>query len=81
MEKMFALILGIVILSSIIVLISTHDYRRKNETLPILCVLVFVLISRLMRITLNASFIETILITLIYLSLLALGTRFFLHRK
>lgn len=78
---MIALILGIMILSSIIVLFSVHDYRWKNETLPILCVLVFVLINRLMRITFDANFIETILITLIYLFLLALGSRFLLHRK
>lgn len=78
---MVALILGIIVLSFIIVLIFTHDYKRKNETLPILCVLVFVLISKLMRVALDASFVETILITSMYLFLLALGTRFLLHRK
>ena len=37
---MVALILGIIVFSYIIVLIFTHDYKRKNEILSILCVLV-----------------------------------------
>ena len=78
---MFALILGIMILSTIIVLAYTHDYKRKNEMLPILCVLVYVLINKLMRTIIEASFIEIILITLTYLSLIALTLRFLLHRK
>lgn len=59
---MVALILGIIVFSYIIVLIFTHDYKRKNEILSILCVLVFILISKLMRVAFDASFIETILI-------------------
>lgn len=78
---MVALILGIIVLSYIIVLIYTHDYKRKNETLPVLCVLVFVLISKLMRVVSDASFIERILVSSMYLFLLALGTRFCWHRK
>lgn len=78
---MVALILGIMVLSFIIVLIYTHDYKRKNETLPVLCVLVFVLISKLMRVVSDASFIERILVSSMYLFLLALGTRFCWHRK
>ncbi len=62
---MVALILGIIVFSYIIVLIFTHDYKRKNEILSILCVLVFILISKLMRVAFDASFIETILISLI----------------
>ena len=46
---MVALILGIIVFSYIIVLIFNHDYKRKNEIIPILCVLVFILISKLMR--------------------------------
>ena len=80
-HKMFALILGITILSSIIVLTYIHDHKRKNEILPILCVLVYVLINKLMRTIIEASFIEIILITLTYLSLIALTLRFLLHRK
>lgn len=78
---MVALILGIIVFSYIIVLIFTHDYKRKYEILPILCVLVFILISKLMRVAFDASFIETILISLIYIFLLALGTRFLLRSK
>lgn len=78
---MVALILGIIVLSYIIVLIYTHDYKRKNETLPVLCVLVFVLICKLMRVVSDASFIERILVSSMYLFLLALGTRFCWHRK
>lgn len=78
---MVALILGIIVFSYIIVLIFTHDYKRKNEILPILCVLVFILISKLMRVAFDASFIETILISLICIFLLALGTRFLLRSK
>lgn len=78
---MVALILGIIVFSYIIVLIFTHDYKRKNEILTILCVLVFILISKLMRVAFDASFIETILISLIYIFLLALGTRFLLRSK
>ncbi len=78
---MVALILGIIVFSYIIVLIFTHDYKRKNEILSILCVLVFILISKLMRVAFDASFIETILISLIYIFLLALGTRFLLRSK
>lgn len=78
---MVALILGIIVFSYIIVLVFTHDYKRKNEILSILCVLVFILISKLMRVAFDASFIETILISLIYIFLLALGTRFLLRSK
>lgn len=78
---MVALILGIIVFSFIIVLIFTHDFKRKNEILPILCVLVFILIGKLMRVAIDASFIEAILISIIYLFLLALGTRFLLRRK
>lgn len=78
---MVALILGIIVLSYIIVLIYTHDYKRKNETLPVLCVLVFVLISKLMRVVSDASFIERILVSSMYLFLLALGIHFCWHRK
>ena len=78
---MVALILGIIMFSYIIVLIFTHDYKRKNEILSILCVLVFILISKLMRVAFDASFIETKLISLIYIFLLALGTRFLLRSK
>ena len=54
---MVALILGIIVFSFIIVLIFTHDFKRKNEILPILCVLVFILIGKLMRVAFDASFI------------------------
>ena len=78
---MFALILGITILSSIIVLTYIHDHKRKKEILPILCVLVYVLINKLMRTIIEASFIEIILITLTYLYLIALTLHFLLYRK
>ena len=78
---MVALILGMIVFSYISVLIFTHDYKSKNEILSILCVLVFILISKLMRVAFDASFIETILISLIYIFLLALGTRFLLRSK
>ncbi len=78
---MIILILGIIILSCIIARVYTHAYKRKGEILPLLCVIVFVLINKLMRVTLGATLIETILISVLYLSLLAVVIKFLICKK
>lgn len=73
----FIYIIGIFILSSMIVIINSHKYKKREEILPILCVFVFLLLDKIMRVLFEFNFIKIILLSSLYLFLLALGIRIF----
>ena len=73
----FAYIIGVLTLSSMIVITYTHKYKKKNEILPILSVFVFLLLGKVMRVLFEFNFIKIILLSSLYLFLLALGIRKF----
>jgi hypothetical protein len=73
----FIYIIGIFILSSMIVIINSHKYKKREEILPILCVFVFLLLDKVMRVLFEFNFIKIILLSSLYLFLLALGIRIF----
>lgn len=77
----FIYIIGIFILSSMIVITSSHKYKKKEEILPILSVFVFLLLGKVMRVLFEFNFIEIILLSSLYLFLLALGIRKFLSNN
>jgi len=55
--------------------------QRKNEILPILSVLVFIFSGKVLRTLFEFSFVEIILISALYIFLLALGIKMFLQKK
>lgn len=77
----FIYIIGIFILSSMIVIINSHKYKKREEILPILCVFVFLLLDKVMRVLFEFNFIEIILLSSLYLFLLAIGIRKFLSNN
>ena len=77
----FIYIIGIFILSSMIVIINSHKYKKREEILPILSVFVFLLLDKVMRVLFEFNFIEIILLSSLYLFLLALGIRKFLSNN
>lgn len=60
-----------------IVIINSHKYKKREEILPILCVFVFLLLDKVMRVLFEFNFIKIILLSSLYLFLLALGIRIF----
>jgi hypothetical protein len=77
----FIYIIGIFILSSMIVITNSHKYKKREEILPILSVFVFLLLDKVMRVLFEFNFIERILLSSLYLFLLALGIRKFLSNN
>lgn len=73
----FIYIIGIFILSSMIVITNSHKYKKREEILPILCAFVFLLLGKVMRVLFEFNFIKIILLSSLYLFLLALGIRIF----
>lgn len=73
----FIYIIGIFILSSMIVITNSYKYKKREEILPILSVFVFLLLDKVMRVLFEFNFIERILLSSLYLFLLALGIRIF----
>lgn len=64
-----------------IVITSSHKYKKREEILPILSVFVFLLLDKVMRVLFEFNFIEIILLSSLYLFLLALGIRKFLSNN
>lgn len=64
-----------------IVIINSHKYKKREEILPILCVFVFLLLDKVMRVLFEFNFIEIILLSSLYLFLLAIGIRKFLSNN
>lgn len=64
-----------------IVIINSHKYKKREEILPILSVFVFLLLDKVMRVLFEFNFIEIILLSSLYLFLLALGIRKFLSNN
>ena len=74
---MMLYIIGVIVLSLMIVAICARECKRKNEILPILSVLVFIFLGKVLRVLFELNFVEIILISILYISLLALGVRMF----
>lgn len=60
-----------------IVITNSYKYKKREEILPILSVFVFLLLDKVMRVLFEFNFIERILLSSLYLFLLALGIRIF----
>ncbi len=74
---MLVYFIGIIVLSLLIVMSYVNEYKRKNEILPILSVAIFLLLGKVLRVLYELNFVEIILISILYISLLALGIRIF----
>lgn len=81
MQKMMLYIFGVIVLSLMIVTIGARECKRKNEILPILSVLVFILLGKVLRVLFDLNFVEIILISILYISLLALIVKKFFSDK
>jgi hypothetical protein len=64
-----------------IVITNSYKYKKREEILPILSVFVFLLLDKVMRVLFEFNFIERILLSSLYLFLLALGIRKFLSNN
>lgn len=80
MSMVFCFI-GVIVLSLMIVAIYARKCKRKSEILPILSVFVFILLGKVLRVLFDLSFLEIILISSLYICLLALGIKMFLSKK
>lgn len=78
---MIAYIIGIIALSFILVVVYTHKYKNKDGILPILSVLIYILLNKVMRLLFYLNFIEIILLSVLYLFLLALLLKIFVSNK
>ncbi len=74
-------IITIIVLSLTIVAIYARDCKRKHEVLPLLSALVFIFLGKVLRESFDLSFVEIILISTLYISLLALVIKMFLSKK
>lgn len=80
MSMVFCFI-GVIVLSLMIVTVCARECKRKNEILPILSVFVFILLGKVLRVLFELNFVEIILISILYICLLALGIKIFLSKK
>ncbi|WP_314961993.1 hypothetical protein [Prevotella pallens] len=78
---MLAQIFGFVILSFILVVMYGIKFKLKDEVLPILGALVFMLLSKILRQLFNLNTIEVTLLSILYLFLLALLLKIFVSNK
>lgn len=78
---MLAQIFGFVILSFILVVMYGIKFKLKDEVLPILGALVFMLLSKILRQLFNFNTIEVTLLSIFYLFLLALLLKIFVSNK
>jgi hypothetical protein len=78
---MLAQIFGFVILSFILVVMYGIKFKLKDEVLPILGALVYMLLSKILRQLFNFNTIEVILLSIFYLFLLALLLKIFVSNK
>ena len=78
---MLAQIFGFVILSFILVVMYGIKFKHKNEVLPMLGALVFMLLSKILRQLFNLNTIEVTLLSIFYLFLLALLLKIFVSNK
>lgn len=79
--EMAICIIGVIVLSLTIVTVCSREYKRKNELLPILCVVIFILLKKVLRVIFGLGFVGTMLFSVLYISLLALGIRVLLSKK
>ena len=78
---MLAQIFGFVILSFILVVMYGIKFKLKDEVLPMLGALVFMLLSKILRQLFNLNTIEITLLSIFYLFLLALLLKIFVSNK
>ena len=78
---MLAQIFGFAILSFILVIMYGIKFKLKDEVLPILGALVFMLLSKILRQLFNLNTIEVTLLSIFYLFLLALLLKIFVSNK
>ncbi len=78
---MLAQIFGFVILSFILVVMYGIKFKLKDEVLPILGALVYMLLSKILRQLFNFNTIEVTLLSIFYLFLLALLLKIFVSNK
>ncbi|WP_307767413.1 hypothetical protein [Prevotella nigrescens] len=78
---MLAQIFGFVILSFILVVMYGIKFKLKDEVLPMLGALVFMLLSKILRQLFNLNTIEVTLLSIFYLFLLALLLKIFVSNK
>ena len=78
---MLAQIFGFVILSFILVVMYGIKFKLKDEVLPMLGALVFMLLSKILRQLFNFNTIEVTLLSIFYLFLLALLLKIFVSNK
>lgn len=78
---MLAQIFGFVILSFILVVMYGIKFKLKDEVLPILGALVYMLLSKILRQLFNLNTIEVTLLSIFYLFLLALLLKIFVSNK
>ena len=78
---MLAQIFGFVILSFILVVMYGIKFKLKDEVLPMLGALVFMLLSKILRQLFNFNTIEVTLLSILYLFLLALLLKIFVSNK
>lgn len=78
---MMVQIFGFVILSFILVVMYGIKFKLKDEVLPILGALVFMLLSKILRQLFNLNTIEVTLLSIFYLFLLALLLKIFVSNK
>ena len=78
---MLAQIFGFVILSFILVVMYGIKFKLKDEVLPMLGALVFMLLSKILRELFNLNTIEVTLLSIFYLFLLALLLKIFVSNK
>lgn len=78
---MMLYIIGVIVLSLLMVTIYARECKRKNEILPILSVLVFILLGKVLRVLFALNFAEIMLISILYIFLLAFGIKKFLPKK
>jgi hypothetical protein len=78
---MIAYIIGIIALSFILVVVYTHKYKNKDGILPILSVLIYILLSKILRQLFNLNTTEVTLLSVLYLFLLALLLKIFVSNK
>ena len=78
---MLAQIFVFVILSFILVVMYGIKFKLKDEVLPMLGALVFMLLSKILRQLFNLNTIEVTLLSIFYLFLLALLLKIFVSNK
>lgn len=78
---MLAQIFGFVILFFILVVMYGIKFKLKDEVLPILGALVYMLLSKILRQLFNFNTIEVTLLSIFYLFLLALLLKIFVSNK